>query len=159
MIMSRHGVIGTSHVSLFIALLHLKIDNWLSKSQNKQITNLATCKWRNKQTNVWTGRRLDSETKELMVGLKCGGGGGGVGGRENRTDYAWRRNCRIKYSKRTAYNPLAPCGHLAITDTPIVWTVAKSPAKINYRRLTEINFRYYWQGVDRTRKVFTSTCY
>ena len=45
-----------------------------------------------------------------MVGLKCGGG---RGGRENRMDYAWRRNCRIEYSNRTAHR------HLAITDSPI----------------------------------------
>ena len=29
-----------------------------------------------------------------------------------------------------------------ITDTPIIRTAAKSPAKTNYRRLTEINCRY-----------------
>ena len=35
------------------------------------------------------------------------------------------------------YSQLSPCGHLAITETPIIRTVAKSPANINYRRLTE----------------------
>ena len=37
------------------------------------------------------------------------------------------------------YSQLSPCGHLAITDTPIIRTVAKSLAKTNYRRLPEIN--------------------
>ena len=37
----------------------------------------------------------------------------------------------------------SPCGHLAITDTPIIRTAGKYPTKINYRRLTEINSRYY----------------
>ena len=36
------------------------------------------------------------------------------------------------------YSQLSPCGHLVITDTPIIRTAAKSSAKINYRRLTEI---------------------
>ena len=41
------------------------------------------------------------------------------------------------------YSQLFPCGHLAIMDTPIIRTAAKSPAKINYRCWTEINSRYY----------------
>ena len=40
------------------------------------------------------------------------------------------------------YSQLSPCGHLAITDTPIIRTVAKSPANINYTRLTERIFHY-----------------
>ena len=48
------------------------------------------------------------------------------------------------------YNQLSPCGHLAITDTPIIPTATKSPAKINYRRLTEINSRYYGLSLVRT---------
>ena len=49
------------------------------------------------------------------------------------------------------YSQLSPCGHPAITDTPIKRTVAKSPAKTNYRRLTEINSRYYGLSLMRTR--------
>ena len=41
------------------------------------------------------------------------------------------------------YSQLSPCGHLAITDTPKIQTAAKSPANLNYSRLTEINFCYY----------------
>ena len=41
------------------------------------------------------------------------------------------------------YGQLSPCGHLAITDTPLIRTKAKCPAKINYRRLTEMNSRNY----------------
>ena len=37
---------------------------------------------------------------------------------------------------------LSPCGHLTVMDTSIIRTAAKSPAKINYRRLTEINSHY-----------------
>ena len=48
------------------------------------------------------------------------------------------------------YSQLSTCGHLAITDTPIIRTAAKSPAKINYRRLNEINFRYYGLSLLRT---------
>ena len=33
------------------------------------------------------------------------------------------------------YSQLSPCGHLAITDTPIIRTEAKSQAKTIYRRL------------------------
>ena len=42
-------------------------------------------------------------------------------------------------------------GHLTITDTPIKRTVAKSPAKANYRRLTEINPHYYGLSLKGTR--------
>ena len=42
----------------------------------------------------------------------------------------------------TAYSQLSPCRHLAIADTRIIWTAAKSTAKINYRHLTEINSCY-----------------
>ena len=48
------------------------------------------------------------------------------------------------------YSQLSPCGHLAITDTPIIRTAAKSQAKIKYRRLTEINSRYYGLSLMRT---------
>ena len=40
------------------------------------------------------------------------------------------------------YSPLSHCGHPAKKETPIKRTIAKSPAKTNYR-LTEINSRYY----------------
>ena len=33
------------------------------------------------------------------------------------------------------YSQLSPCGHPAITDTPIIRTEAKSQAKTIYRRL------------------------
>ena len=49
------------------------------------------------------------------------------------------------------YSQLSPCGHLAITDTPIIRTVAKSPAKIHYRRLTEINSRSITDSRSRPR--------
>ena len=37
---------------------------------------------------------------------------------------------------------LPPCGHLAITDTPLFTDSSKIPGE-SYRCLTEINFRYY----------------
>ena len=37
------------------------------------------------------------------------------------------------------YSQLSPCGHLAITDTPIIQIASKSLAKNRVRRLTEIN--------------------
>ena len=37
-----------------------------------------------------------------------------------------------------------------MTDTSIKRTAAKSPAKTNYRRLTEINTRYYGHSLIRT---------
>ena len=48
------------------------------------------------------------------------------------------------------YSQLSPCGHPAITDTPIIRTAAKSPAKTSCRRLTEINSRYYGLSLMRT---------
>ena len=45
---------------------------------------------------------------------------------------------------------LSPCGHPAITDTPIIRTADKFRAKINYRHLTEINSRYYGLLLQRT---------
>ena len=48
------------------------------------------------------------------------------------------------------YSQLSPCGHPTITDIPIKRTVAKSQAKTNYRRLTEINSRYYGLSLMRT---------
>ena len=53
----------------------------------------------------------------------------------------------------TSYIRLSPCGHLDITDTPIIWTAANSPVKINHRRLTEINPRY-----DELSLLTTLTC-
>ena len=45
---------------------------------------------------------------------------------------------------KTLYSQLSPCGHPAITDALdlMMWTAAKSQAKINYRCLTEIKSRY-----------------
>ena len=51
---------------------------------------------------------------------------------------------------RSDYGELSPCRHLALTDTPIIRTAAKSPTKINYRCLTEINSRYYGLSLLRT---------
>ena len=48
------------------------------------------------------------------------------------------------------YSQLSPCGHPAITDTPIIRTAAKSPAKTSWRRLTEINSQYYGLSLMRT---------
>ena len=48
------------------------------------------------------------------------------------------------------YRQLLPCGHPAITDTPIIRTAAKSPAQTNYRCLTEINSCYYGHSLMRT---------
>ena len=53
-------------------------------------------------------------------------------------------------ASRWIYNQLSPCGHPAKTDNAITRTAAKSPAKTNYRRLTEINCRYYRLSVMRT---------
>ena len=47
------------------------------------------------------------------------------------------------------YSEISPCGHPAITDTPIIQTAAKSPAKTNYRCLTEINSRHYGHSLMR----------
>ena len=51
-------------------------------------------------------------------------------------------HCTFKFkAKRVCwaeYSQLLPCAHPAITDTLIIWTAAKSQAKINYRCLSEI---------------------
>ena len=44
----------------------------------------------------------------------------------------------------------SPCGHPAMTDTPIKRTAANSPAKTNYIRLAEISSRYYGLSLMRT---------
>ena len=72
----------------------------------------------------------------LFMGCLLSGGGGGGGG--------------LKAVVYGIYSQLLPCGHPAITDTPIIRTVAKSQPKINYRRLTEINCRYYGLSLMRT---------
>ena len=48
------------------------------------------------------------------------------------------------------YSQLSPCGHPAITDTPIIRTADKFRAKINYRHLTKINSHYYGLSLQRT---------
>ena len=48
------------------------------------------------------------------------------------------------------YSQISPWGQLAITDTPIKRTAAKSPAKTNYRRLTEVDSHYYGLSLRRT---------
>ena len=50
----------------------------------------------------------------------------------------------------STYSQLSPCGHPAITNTTIIRTAAKSPAKTSCRRLTEINSRYYGLSLMRT---------
>ena len=44
----------------------------------------------------------------------------------------------------THYGQLSPCRHLAkyIADTPVIWSAAKSPARINYGHLRDLNSRY-----------------
>ena len=49
-----------------------------------------------------------------------------------------------------SYSQFSPCGHLAITDTPIKRTAANSQEKPYYRSLTEINSRYYRLSLMRT---------
>ena len=67
--------------------------------------------------------------------------------------YSWQFNEIPAHKQQSIqkYSQLWPCGHLAITDTPIIRTAAKSPVKTNYRRLTEINSRYY--GLSRMRTL------
>ena len=55
-----------------------------------------------------------------------------------------------KFGKMAVYSQLSACWHLAITHTPIIPTSTKSRAKINYRRLTEINSSYYGLSLMRT---------
>ena len=50
----------------------------------------------------------------------------------------------------TQYSQLPPCEHPAITDTPIIRTAAKFPAKPNFGHLSEINSRYYRLSLVRT---------
>ena len=59
-----------------------------------------------------------------------------------------RRQCK--------YSQLSPCGHLAITETPIIQTAAKSAAKTNYTRLTELNSRYYGVSLMTTPIIRTT---
>ena len=59
----------------------------------------------------------------------------------------------IYYYRLTLYSQLSPCGHPVMTDALILRTAAKSPAKINYRCLTEINSRYY--GLSLTGMTLT----
>ena len=48
------------------------------------------------------------------------------------------------------YSQLSPSGHAAIPEPLVKRTAAKSQAKINYRRWTEINSRYYELSQKRT---------
>ena len=61
---------------------------------------------------------------------------------------AWKRFSAV--DDAVDYSQLSPCGHPAITDTPIIRTADKFRAKINYRHLTEINSRYYGLLLQRT---------
>ena len=85
-------------------------------------------------------------------------------GQSERTYYIWvfppkpsRRKIKIRAKLQqkeshfiSFYSQLSPCAHLAITDTPIKRTAVKSQEKPNYRRLTEINSRYYGLSLMRT---------
>ena len=55
-----------------------------------------------------------------------------------------------KQSILVEYSHLLPCRHPAIMGTLIRQTAATSPAKTNYRHLTEINSRYYGLSLMRT---------
>ena len=59
---------------------------------------------------------------------------------------SWKSRCSFLCN----YGQILPCGHLAIMETPIIRTAAKSPAKLNYRHLTEIKSRYYGLSLLRT---------
>ena len=61
-----------------------------------------------------------------------------------------RRHVNKVYAQVCMYSQPSPCGHHAITDTPIIRTAAEFPAKMNYRRLTEIFSRYYGLSLLRT---------
>ena len=57
--------------------------------------------------------------------------------------------CTFTITKEfTIGSQLSPCGHLAITDTPLIRTTPESPAKI--RHLTETNSRYCAISLLRT---------
>ena len=55
--------------------------------------------------------------------------------------YQFSNNPDVKtpYSGLTESSELSPCGHLALTDTIKIRTAAKSQAKLNSRRLIDIN--------------------
>ena len=53
-------------------------------------------------------------------------------------------------SAYSTYSQLLPCGHLVITDTPIIRTTGKSQAKLNCRYLTVINSHCYALSWMRT---------
>ena len=55
-----------------------------------------------------------------------------------------------EFEVKGKYSQLSPCGHPSITNTPIIRTTAKFPAKTNYRRYTEIKSRYYGLSLMRT---------
>ena len=70
----------------------------------------------------------------------------GGGGKQGALWEMWE----WRITEKLMYSQLSPCGHPAITDTPIIRTADKFRAKINYRRLTEINSRYYGLSLQRT---------
>ena len=75
-------------------------------------------------------------------------------GNRIRRLFTWHRGRAKRTEKREEkYSQLSPCGHLAITHIPIIRTPTKSPAKINFRRLTEIHSRDF--GLSQLR---TLTC-
>ena len=59
------------------------------------------------------------------------------------------KNDRYRF-RQPYYSQLSPCRHPNKTNSPIIQTSAKSQAKINYCRLTEINSRYYGLSLMRT---------
>ena len=72
-------------------------------------------------------------------------------GNRIRRLFTWYRGRAKRTEKREEkYSQLPPCGYLPITHSPIIRTAAKSPAKINYRRLTKINSRYFGLSLLRT---------
>ena len=67
----------------------------------------------------------------------------------NKIELNWNEEKETSYSI-ASYSQLSPCGHPAITDTQIERIAPKSPAKTNYKRLTEINSPYYGLPLKRT---------
>ena len=61
----------------------------------------------------------------------------------NASNYCRENNNTLE----TLYSQRSPCGHVAITDTPLIRTAAKSPAKITVIWLKQTpantNTRYY----------------
>ena len=141
--------------TFYLSILVLKVERTFKKRAKTAERNSSTCEWIFHQLavkNVNVNVVIKIYCKRNSIFLRQKKLWSSLFDRPD-SGFVWAKKYLAGHHDRRPavhYSQLSPCGHPAITDTPIKRTAAKSQAKINYRRLTEINSPYYGLSLIRT---------